>query len=194
MKAAVVLLLAVMALGLEFKLGPGMSKCLGEEVQRDEPIVLRATVAPDTAPDVQVTMYNPMGLDVFTRTQNTVRHVMTAAEPGEYRVCFNNFGAQEREVSLSLDIGLATKDYDAVAKKNNLKPLELELRRIEDIVRTTKNEMIYMRTREEEMRTTNESTSSRVLWFSVLSLSILGSLGIFQIIYLKRFFASKKMI
>jgi emp24/gp25L/p24 family/GOLD len=39
-----------------------------------------------------------------------------------------------------------------------------------------------------------ESTNSRVLWFSILSMVVLVVLGIAQITYLKRFFQAKKLI
>ncbi len=42
-----------------------------------------------------------------------------------------------------------------VGKAEKLKPLELELRRLEDLAESIVNDFAYMRAREEEMRDTN---------------------------------------
>uniref|UniRef100_A0A670IHQ7 Transmembrane p24 trafficking protein 10 n=1 Tax=Podarcis muralis TaxID=64176 RepID=A0A670IHQ7_PODMU len=48
-----------------------------------------------------------------------------------------------------------------IAKVEKLKPLELELRRLEDLSESIVNDFAYMKKREEEMRDTNESTNIR---------------------------------
>jgi len=75
-----------------------------------------------------------------------------------------------------------------------LKPLEIELRRLEDLSDSIVNDFQYMKQREEEMRSTNESTNSRVLYFSVFSMLCLVGLATWQVLYLRKFFKSKKLI
>lgn len=47
-----------------------------------------------------------------------------------------------------------------------MKPVETELRRIEETVNEIVNEMEYLRLREQKLRDTNESTNERVKWFA----------------------------
>ena len=47
---------------------------------------------------------------------------------------------------------------------------------------------------QEEMRDTNESTNSRVLYFSLFSMCCLLGLATWQVLYLRKFFKSKKLI
>ena len=61
----------------------------------------------------------------------------------------------QKTVTLNLKTGVNAKDYSAVAKKDNLKPLEIELRRLEDQVQAIHDDLQYMRGREENMRDTN---------------------------------------
>jgi len=42
-----------------------------------------------------------------------------------------------------------------VAKAEKMKPMEMELRRLEDLAESIVNDFAYMRAREEEMRDTN---------------------------------------
>ena len=46
----------------------------------------------------------------------------------------------------------------------------------------------------EEMRDTNESTNERVLYFSVISMFVVVGMAIWQVLYLKKFFQSKKLL
>ena len=52
-------------------------------------------------------------------------------------------------------MGEGTSQNNAAASKENLKPTEVELRRLEDLARNLKNEMTYLRTREAAHRNTN---------------------------------------
>lgn len=60
-----------------------------------------------------------------------------------------------REISLNLKHGVEAKNYDDLAKAEKLKPMEVELRRLEDLSESIVQDFAYMRQREEEMRSTN---------------------------------------
>ena len=51
------------------------------------------------------------------------------------------------------------QDWDAIAKKDNLDEMSTELRRLEAMVREIHDEMLFLRTREEEMRNLNGTPS-----------------------------------
>lgn len=66
--------------------------------------------------------------------------------------------------------------------------METELRRIEELVSEIVNEMDYLRTREQKLRDTNESTNERVKWFAFGTMGMLVGLGAWQVIYLRAYF------
>lgn len=99
-----------------------------------------------------------------------------------------------KEVTLKLKHGIETKDYDALAKASQLKPLEVELSRLEDLSNAIVTDFAYMKQREEEMRNTNESTNNKVLYFSIFSMGCLMTLAIWQVLYLRRYFKAKRLI
>lgn len=49
-------------------------------------------------------------------------------------------------------------------------------------------EMDYLRTREQKLRDTNESTNTRVKWFAFGTMGMLVALGAWQVIYLRAYF------
>lgn len=61
----------------------------------------------------------------------------------------------QREIYLDMKRGVEAKNYDDLAKAEKLKPLEVELRRLEDLSESIVADFTYMRKREEEMRSTN---------------------------------------
>lgn len=58
-------------------------------------------------------------------------------------------------VTLDELTGVEGRNYDEIAKVENLKPLELEIRRLEDLATSIVQDFAHMKQREEEMRSTN---------------------------------------
>ena len=50
------------------------------------------------------------------------------------------------------------------------------------------NEMEYLRSREQKLRDTNESTNERVKWFAFGTMGMLIGLGAWQVVYLRAYF------
>jgi hypothetical protein len=59
---------------------------------------------------------------------------------------------------------------------------------MEEMVAEIVTEMDYMRTREQKLRDTNESTNTRVKWFAFATMGMLVALGAWQIVYLRAYF------
>ena len=93
-----------------------------------------------------------------------------------------------RHVELDIDIGADAKDWNAIQASEQLKPVETELRRIEEMVQEIVSEMEYLRGREQKLRDTNESTNERVKWFALGTMGMLVGLGAWQVIYLRAYF------
>lgn len=95
-----------------------------------------------------------------------------------------------RHVELDIDIGADAKDWSAIQAGEKLKPVELELRRFEEITAEVVKEMDYLRSREQSLRDTNESTNERVKWFAIGTMGMLVGLGVWQVVYLRAYFRS----
>ena len=87
------------------------------------------------------------------------------------------------QVSLTTKHGVEAKNYENLGDAAKLKPLEVELKRLEDMSESIVQDFAFMRRREEEMRDTNESTNSRVLYFSIFSMCCLLGLATWQVLY-----------
>lgn len=99
-----------------------------------------------------------------------------------------------RHVELDIDIGADAKDWTAIQASEKLKPVEAELRRMEELTAEVVQEMDYLRHRELKLRDTNESTNTRVKWFGIGTTFLLIALWVWQILYLRAYFRSKHLI
>ncbi|KAJ9100727.1 vesicle coat component [Naganishia adeliensis] len=103
-------------------------------------------------------------------------------------------GDHKRIIELDVDIGADAMDYNAIANQESLSILEVEMRKLEGVVKEIVDELGYLQKRESKMRDTNESTNSRVQKFSLLTLFVLIGLGAWQILHLRSFFKRKYLI
>ena len=99
-----------------------------------------------------------------------------------------SYNNPSRHVELDIDIGADAKDWSGIQAQEKLKPVETELRRIEETVNDIVQEMEYLRTREQKLRDTNESTNERVKWFALGTMGMLVGLGAWQVVYLRAYF------
>lgn len=93
-----------------------------------------------------------------------------------------------RHIELDIDIGADAKDWSAIQATEKLKPVEADLRRMEEMVAEIVSEMDYLRSREQKLRDTNESTNNRVKWFGFCTTFLLIGLWVWQVLYLRAYF------
>ena len=184
-----------------FELPANTEKCLREEIHKD--VLVKGdfdiTQIDKVKTDLKITDSN--GHILYQKEDATSgKFAFTTDDYDMFQLCFNSKTEDKRvkpppqDVRLELKRGIDAKNYDELAKNEQLKPLEIELRRLEDLSKSITDAFSYMKKREEEMRDTNESTNSRVLYFSAFSMLCLVGLATWQVLYLRKFFKSKKLI
>ncbi|XP_067837882.1 transmembrane emp24 domain-containing protein 10-like, partial [Heptranchias perlo] len=155
---------------ISFQLPSNARKCLREEIHKDRLVT------------------DSSGHILYSKEEATKgKFAFTTDDYDMFEICFES-RLPPGEPSLSLSLPAQ------IAKAEKLKPLEVELRRLEDLSESIVNDFADMKQREEEMRDTNESTSARVLYFSIFSMCCLVGLATWQVFYLRRFFKAKKLI
>lgn len=108
--------------------------------------------------------------------------------PGLTRILKASTSTPSRHIELDIDIGADARDWSAIQANEKLKPVETELRRIEETVNEIVQELEYLRMREQKLRDTNESTNERVKWFALGTMGMLVGLGAWQVVYLRAYF------
>ncbi|MBA0782163.1 hypothetical protein Gotri_003025 [Gossypium trilobum] len=181
---------------------PTGTKCVSEEIQSNVVVLSDYVVVSDDhghVPTISAKVTSPYGNNLHHKENVTHgQFAFTTQEAGNYLACFwtdsHTRGAGEVSVNIEWKTGIAAKDWESVARKEKIEGVELELRKLEGAVEAIHENLLYLRDREAEMRTTSENTNSRVAWFSIMSLGICIVVSGSQIWYLKRYFQKKKLI
>ncbi|XP_042496189.1 transmembrane emp24 domain-containing protein p24delta3-like [Macadamia integrifolia] len=178
------------------------TKCVSEEIQTNVVVLADYTVVSDDhsheIPTIAVKVSSPYG-NTLHHTENVThgQFAFTTTEAGNYLACFWVEGSNKAagaSVNLDWRIGIAARDWDSVARKEKIEGVELELRKLEGAVEAIHENLLYLKTREAEMRSVSEITNSRVAWYSILSLGICICVSALQLWHLKHFFQKKKLI
>ena len=116
-------------------------------------------------PHVILQVQDPKGVVLHSSEgQEPAQFAFTATTAGDYRACFtvaNVDTALATTIRLDWKTGVAAANWDDIAKKENLDLMATELRKLEQVVKEIHEEMLYFRTREEEMRNLNGTARFR---------------------------------
>ncbi|KAH7715354.1 integral membrane protein [Aphelenchoides avenae] len=218
LRVVLLLLVVQQTVALRFYVESNGKKCLKEEIHRNVVLTGEYEFSEAIGHTASVHVTDTRGHTLYKREnfpETKGKFAFTADEYDIFEICISAHGPAStlnpstshslrrlgldqqkinREVSLVLKHGVEAKNYEDLAKAEKLKPLEVELRRLEDLSDSIVQDFAYMRQREEEMRSTNESTNARVLYLSVFSMLCLLGLATWQVLYLRRYFKAKKLI
>ncbi|KAK5099013.1 vesicle coat component [Exophiala xenobiotica] len=205
--ALLFLLLPLLSCALKFEIqaeSRPQERCIRNFVNKDTLVVVTATIDGNRGDGQKVDMHikDAVGNE-YGRPKDVTgekRMAFTSLADTAFDVCFTNTMTgrstytPSRHVELDIDIGADARDWSAVQAAEKLRPVDTELRRIEENVNEIVSEMEYLRMREQKLRDTNESTNERVKWFAFGTMGMLVALGAWQVVYLRAYFRSKHLI
>lgn len=129
---------------------------------------------------------NPNGQhETFQRAVSNGDYSFEAKHDGKYVYCFGNehWGASSKEVSFNVHGIVYISEADQPQD-----PLELEVRKLSELLELVKDEQSYIVVRERTHRNTAESTNARVKWWNLFVIGIVIGESVFQVWWLRRFF------
>lgn len=183
-----------------FKLEPNAQKCLKEELQSNVLVSGDYEISEVPGQKVDYSVKDSKG-HILSQKEDTSKGKFSFVTEtfDTFEVCFGsrvppNQRGIAHEVSLIIKRGVEAKSYAGLGEAAKLKPFEVELKRLEDLSDAIVQDFALMRKREEEMRDTNESTNSRVMYLSIFGMCCLLGLATWQLLYLRRYFKAKKLI
>ncbi|KAJ3445106.1 transmembrane emp24 domain-containing protein [Anaeramoeba flamelloides] len=131
----------------------------------------------------------------------TAKFAFSTEHEGKYLFCFTTNRPQpnldlDQKLRISFQIKKNQHEIDEskMSTIKDLYPLEKEIKKLGMTVNEIHEDIYYTKRREARMRDTNESTNSRVMWLSIISIFTMLIVSSVQIIYLKTFFKKRKLI
>lgn len=189
-------------LSIRFDLQPNSKKCIKEEMRKNLLAVGEYEVSslPGTSVDFQITDSKGHTALIRTNVDGKGKFAVTSDEDDIYDFCFAYSSSPHtshqllpREVNLDVRLGVEAKQYDP-ASTDKLQKLESDLSKLEDLTNSVIDDFAHLKRRESEMQDTNASTSNRIFWQTVISIIVVLGLAGWQVLYLRQFFRSRKLI
>jgi hypothetical protein len=107
------------------------------------------------ANQIEAVLYSPEMQEIVAWKEASKKHTFSADAQGEWLLCFNHNGNIPAQIRVSIDAGKLARDYDAIAEKDHLKPIEVELKRVEDMIEMILSELEFLDGRENQMKKIN---------------------------------------
>ena len=123
-----------------------------------------------------------------------MRYAFTTYVGGNYQICVLNKDQDTVSFDFMIQTGVEAKDYSNIITKKHLRPIEVQAKKVQDMVRQLRTELSYLVKNEENLKEQNQKIKSRVIMFGVISVVVMGISTYLQISYLKNFFRYKKII
>ena len=198
---------ALSASGLDsdlfFYVVEGQPKCFIEEMPSDVTIIgsYRHDGGVDAKP-IEVKIYGPKSNNPLSTVsvKKEGRFAYHSDSAGTYRVCLESAGSwppADKTAKFHLRVEVSGKDAkldDSVAKKEHIRDLSDEIRKLDDRLDLLVADIDYSKEQEAHFRDQSEKINSRIMWWSILQTAALLVAGAWQVINLKAFFKKKKLV
>lgn len=144
---------------------------------------------------IDVDIKGPNDEVLYTKTQkNSAVASLTAPNTGSYTLCIHNNAANDFDVSMEFLSGINAKDYSIVAKQSSLKPLELNLKKLDDTIQYIITEMSNIVTYQEKSLAVNDELGGKIILFSCITMLTMLVVGVFETVYIQKYLTNKKII
>eukprot|EP00630_Chrysocystis_fragilis_P002320 CAMPEP_0197389284 /NCGR_PEP_ID=MMETSP1165-20131217/1595_1 /TAXON_ID=284809 /ORGANISM="Chrysocystis fragilis, Strain CCMP3189" /LENGTH=206 /DNA_ID=CAMNT_0042914687 /DNA_START=46 /DNA_END=666 /DNA_ORIENTATION=- len=179
---------------------PASSKrCVGEQFPDDSlgkwSFELRSDGA-GAPKGVRVTVKDPKKKLLYSTTLaagDISEFPFTTKVPGLHKACLENRQTKPQRVALSVSQGFAVKEYGKLVDEH-FGPISKQLDDAMAMLAEIATEMDMSLTREEHERDAAAESEGRIATMGYISMAVLIGLACWQIIYLRSFFRSKKLL
>lgn len=200
----IIVMLTILDNGIQcirFNLAPHTRRCLKHEMYANQLAVGEYDVSSLKDTQVDMTITDSKGYAALKRDniEGKGKFAVTSDNVDYYDLCFSytsnlpSVQLQPREIFVDFRVGVEAKSYDSPSD-DKLSAVEKDLDRIQDLTNAIISDFAYLRKREREMRSTNESTETRLFYQTIISLIILVFLTTWQVLYLRTYFKARKLI
>jgi hypothetical protein len=144
---------------------------------------------------IAVNLFDPNGTSVYEKVENSkVKIAFTASESGNHQLCIVNKSSNATKINFEFLTGVAAKDYSDIAKKSNIKPVELNLQKLEDMVSYLIRELSNLMLNEEHALNFSDTLSNKIIMFSLITLVSMIFIGLFETIFIQKYLQRRKII
>lgn len=169
-------------------------KSLTPALFRDEMAALKATKR-TSFPDMGEVQLDELVYNENRASLAKIRFAFsTQQSEGQVSICLTNLDTINNSFDFEFRHGIDARDYSNIAKKQNLKPAETDILKIEDFVKQMKSTAENIWVKESHKLEMSESFNNSLVWTSVFGIIVILVFGCFQYFIIRNYFKQKKLI
>jgi len=184
---------------LTLQVEPKARECFYEEVVGGQQFSMDFEVVRGGLLDIKLTILDPQNqvafekMSFFNRPDDALneqegRVLLPSTIMGVYQICFDNTMSRFTAKVVSFRINSGGKKEELV-KFEHLTPMVDSVIKISEELNKIEHLQHHLRVREQSHRDASESTNARVQWMAIVESALLVSMSIFQLNYIRRWFA-----
>ena len=175
-----------------FTVKPSKKYCVGEYLIEDTVAIYSMS---SSSKNVIVDVIDPKGKNLYTkRYQQDTRVSLTATDSGNYEMCLKNNDRVEISVEFEFLSGLQAQDTSELAKESSIQPAEAAILRLKDMSKDLITDLSSVVKEEEINLKENDAISSKITMASLLTLTVMITVGVVETVYIKKYLQNRKLI
>ena len=186
------IIINVYSIEVAFDIKPNRNFCFGDYLTEDTVAIFSLKTKNN---NLIISIHDPNGKTLyFKRYALEVRVSLTATNSGNYEMCVKNNDNEEAEIEFELLSGIETLDTSQMAKESSIKPAEGSILKLRDMSDNLINDLGSVVEEEEKSLKANDSISGKISMVSILTLTVMISVGLLETIYIKKYLQNRKLI
>ena len=186
------IIINIYCIEVAFDIKPNSNFCFGDYLTEDTVALFSLKTKNN---NLIISIQDPNGKTLyFKRYALDVRVSLTATNSGNYEVCVKNNDNKEAEIEFELLSGIETMDTSQMAKESSIRPAEGSILKLRDMSDNLINDLGMVVEEEEKSLKANDAISGKISMVSILTLTVMISVGLLETIYIKRYLQNRKMI
>jgi hypothetical protein len=199
-------------------ISPDTIRCIGQELDEEDSALFTFGAShyhpidgtSDAKQKITASIVNPQGINIMLDNNiiliNSQRPLEKLIDKvnirGVYKICYElKGGSIPVRANFHIDFK-SSKDMKLTGGilqnnkiiKDDVPIAETKLQYAEESLHIIQKEIEYANIQEKLLKESTEAVSTRIQWFSMLSMAVLVITSLWQLLYLRTFFTSKKML
>ena len=185
-------IIKIYTMSFEFPINPKKRRCVGEFITEDTVAIFSFT---SDSRNYEAELIDPQKQILYKKQNDLeVKVSLVATVTGNYEMCIKNNDDSINNISFEFYSGIQAQDYSSLAKDSNLRPIEINIRKIIDMMKQLIKDLSSISIKEEENSKINDTIGTKIITFSLLTLLVMIVLGVFETLYIKRYLHTRKVI
>ena len=175
----------------DYILGAGEEQCLYEYFPEKTFVIYSVRTYTNK---IMIELKNSSGYVMYSKKDSDFNEGFTTTKSDYLELCTYNKGKTNATFEFELKYGVGANDYSSVVKSKDLKPIEIEMKKIVDKKGRLEHYNRFSQNNDKLFESSLDSMSQKIVFYSISLIIFMIVVGLSETIYLKKFMEKRKII